>query len=53
MDSLLQYENESVIGTGSVDETGRGSGQYHCINVPLMDGITDEMYTYIFKRYLS
>lgn len=38
------------IGTGSETDIGSGSGQYYTINIPLLDGITDDQYTFIFKR---
>ena len=44
-------KNESFItGTGSISETGSGSGQNYNLNVPLWDGINDEQYLHIFKR---
>lgn len=44
---LLQH---FVLGTGDLDSVGSGKGRYHCINVPLSDGIRDEQYEKIFKR---
>ena len=40
----------SLPGTGDLESVGSGKGKYHCINVPLSDGIRDEQYEKIFKR---
>eukprot|EP00916_Digyalum_oweni_P003982 GHVL01007095.1.p1 GENE.GHVL01007095.1~~GHVL01007095.1.p1 ORF type:complete len:450 (+),score=72.15 GHVL01007095.1:38-1387(+) len=36
-------------GTGDVDETGVGVGKYYSVNVPLNDGITDDMFFSLFQ----
>ena len=35
-----------------MSEIGSGSGLYYNVNVPLWDGINDDQYLYIFKRYV-
>ena len=35
-----------------MSEIGSGSGLYYNVNVPLWDGINDDQYLYIFKRYI-
>ena len=39
-----------AIGTGDVDSVGAGRGKFHCVNVPLKDGVRDEQYGEIFTR---
>ncbi|KIY66231.1 histone deacetylase [Cylindrobasidium torrendii FP15055 ss-10] len=36
-------------GTGELRDIGVGKGKYHCVNVPLRDGISDENYKSIFE----
>ena len=39
-----------AIGTGSVNSVGAGRGKFHCVNVPLKDGVRDDQYGEIFTR---
>ncbi|KII68022.1 Histone deacetylase 1 [Thelohanellus kitauei] len=39
-------------GTGDIRDVGVERGKYYCVNVPLRDGITDEVYESIFKPVL-
>lgn len=40
-------------GTGAVDECGIGKGKHFAVNVPLKDGVNDEMYIQIFDRVID
>ena len=40
-------------GTGNKNNVGCGAGKYHTINVPLKDGINDEMYCNLFVNVFS
>ena len=44
--------NESVSGTGSDDEVGEGEGKGYSVNVPLLEGITDQGYNQLFGPLL-
>jgi len=46
--SIHKYETGYFPGTGDVNDIGTGRGRYHSINVPLHEGVTDEMYRRIF-----
>jgi len=35
-------------GTGRSHDVGQGRGKYHCLNVPLMEGVTDQLYSRVF-----
>ena len=45
--------NESVSGTGSDDEVGEGEGKGYSVNVPLLEGITDQNYNQLFGPLLN
>lgn len=47
--SFHKYNGEFFPGTGSVDEIGVGSGKHYAVNVPLKDGIDDDLYVRLFK----
>ncbi|KAI5968048.1 HOS2 [Candida pseudojiufengensis] len=51
--SFHKYNGEFFPGTGSVDETGLGSGKNFAINVPLRDGIDDDNYVRLFKSIME
>ena len=52
--SLHLYRPEYFFpGTGALSEVGEGSGRGHSVNVPLLEGCTDEEYLNIFKPILS
>lgn len=51
--SFHKYTGEFFPGTGKVDDNGSGPGKYFCINVPLQDGIDDEMYLTVFKTVID
>lgn len=40
-------------GTGLIDDIGYDKGKNYSVNVPLKDGIDDEMYSLVFKPVLS
>ncbi|KAF1743950.1 hypothetical protein MXB_5275 [Myxobolus squamalis] len=40
-------------GTGDIRDIGIDKGKYHCVNVPLRDGITDQVYETIFKPVVN
>ncbi|KAF5399344.1 Histone deacetylase [Paragonimus heterotremus] len=47
--SFHRYGNLFFPGTGDMFEVGAKAGKYYSINVPLKEGIDDEMYFNIFK----
>jgi acetoin utilization deacetylase AcuC-like enzyme len=36
-------------GTGYIDEIGAGRGKYYSVNLPVLKGITNEKFIYLFK----
>jgi len=46
--SIHKYELGFFPGTGAVTDIGTGRGRYYSLNVPLEEGVTDEMYRHIF-----
>lgn len=51
--SFHKYTGDFFPGTGKLDDNGAGSGKNFCINVPLLDGIDDDMYLTIFKTVID
>lgn len=51
--SFHKYTGDFFPGTGKLDDNGHGSGKYFAINVPLQDGIDDDMYLTIFKTVID
>jgi hypothetical protein len=51
--SFHKYTGEFFPGTGQLDDNGMGLGKHFALNVPLQDGITDEMYLTIFKTVID
>lgn len=51
--SFHKYTGEFFPGTGKLDDNGAGDGKHFCLNVPLQDGIDDEMYLTIFKTVID
>ncbi|KAF8626215.1 hypothetical protein AX15_004904 [Amanita polypyramis BW_CC] len=51
--SFHKYTGEFFPGTGKLDDNGAGEGKHFCLNVPLQDGIDDEMYLTIFKTVID
>ncbi|EKD11890.1 hypothetical protein LZ554_002367 [Drepanopeziza brunnea f. sp. 'monogermtubi'] len=56
--SIHKYEGMNFFpGTGDLDRTGptdeRNPGAHHAVNVPLLDGINDEQYIYLFKTVVQ
>ncbi|PFH53567.1 hypothetical protein AMATHDRAFT_73366 [Amanita thiersii Skay4041] len=51
--SFHKYTGEFFPGTGKLDDNGGGEGKHFCLNVPLQDGIDDEMYLTIFKTVID
>ncbi|XP_071819711.1 histone deacetylase 8-like [Apostichopus japonicus] len=50
--SFHKYSPGFYPGTGSVEDVGFGRGRYHCVNVPLEDGITDVVFYTVVKRVM-
>lgn len=51
--SFHKYTGDFFPGTGKLDDNGSGIGKHFCLNVPLQDGIDDEMYLTIFKTVID
>ncbi|KAF7359128.1 Hist-deacetyl domain-containing protein [Mycena sanguinolenta] len=51
--SFHKYTGDFFPGTGKLDDNGYGLGKHFCLNVPLQDGIDDEMYLGIFKSVIE
>ena len=51
--SFHKYTGDFFPGTGKLDDNGSGLGKHFCLNVPLQDGIDDEMYLTIFKTVID
>lgn len=50
--SLHKYEQCFYPGTGSVEDVGYGHGRYYSVNIPLTDGISDDLYCYVFDSVM-
>ena len=44
---------ENLPGTGSQEEVGEGEGRGFSVNVPLLEGVTDEGYMQLFGPVLN
>ncbi|KAK2158305.1 hypothetical protein LSH36_173g05060 [Paralvinella palmiformis] len=51
--SFHKYGNYFFPGTGDMYEMGAESGKYYSVNVPLREGIDDEMYMHVFKPVMQ
>jgi histone deacetylase 3 len=51
--SFHKYTGDFFPGTGKLDDNGSGIGKHFCLNVPLQDGIDDDMYLTIFKTVIE
>lgn len=51
--SFHKYTGEFFPGTGKLDDNGANLGKHFCLNVPLQDGIDDEMYITVFKTVIE
>ncbi|KAF9262899.1 hypothetical protein L218DRAFT_928502 [Marasmius fiardii PR-910] len=51
--SFHKYTGDFFPGTGKLDDDGQGPGKYFSLNVPLLDGIDDDMYLTIFKTVIG
>ena len=51
--SFHKYTGDFFPGTGKVDDNGAGLGKHFCLNVPLQDGIDDDMYLTLFKQVID
>lgn len=51
--SMHKHEVGFFPGSGHLSELGSGKGKYYCVNVPLMDGISDDSYAHIFKQVIN
>ncbi|KAG1806236.1 hypothetical protein EV424DRAFT_250942 [Suillus variegatus] len=51
--SFHKYTGDFFPGTGKLDDNGASLGKHFCLNVPLQDGIDDDMYLTIFKTVIE
>nr|QVX32609.1 HDAC3 [Platynereis dumerilii] len=51
--SFHKYGNYFFPGTGDMFEIGADSGRYYSVNVPLKEGIDDNMYMHVFKPVMQ
>ncbi|KAJ3488560.1 hypothetical protein NLI96_g2741 [Meripilus lineatus] len=51
--SFHKYTGDFFPGTGKLDDNGTGLGKHFCLNVPLLDGIDDDMYMTLFKTVID
>jgi histone deacetylase 3 len=51
--SFHKYTGDFFPGTGKLDDNGHGLGKYFSLNVPLLDGIDDDMYLTTFKSVIG
>jgi histone deacetylase HOS2 len=51
--SFHKYTGDFFPGTGKLDDNGAGLGKHFSLNVPLQDGIDDDMYLTIFKTVIE
>ncbi|VUZ55658.1 unnamed protein product [Hymenolepis diminuta] len=51
--SFHRFGNYFFPGTGDMYEVGAESGKYYSVNVPLKEGIDDDMYFSIFKSVIT
>jgi hypothetical protein len=51
--SFHKYTGDFFPGTGKLNDNGMGQGKHFALNVPLLDGITDEMYLTVFKTVVE
>ncbi|KAI0263787.1 hypothetical protein BC834DRAFT_924846 [Gloeopeniophorella convolvens] len=51
--SFHKYTGDFFPGTGKLDDNGAGLGKHFCLNVPLQDGIDDDMYLTVFKTVIG
>lgn len=47
--SIHKYEPGYFPGTGDITDTGTGRGKHHSVNIPLKEGVTDQMYRRVFS----
>ena len=48
--SMHKYSFGYFPGTGNLSDIGLGAAKYHCMNIPLKDGLNDYQYNCIFTR---
>lgn len=51
--SFHKYTGDFFPGTGKLDDNGASLGKHFCLNVPLQDGIDDDMYLTTFKTVVD
>jgi histone deacetylase 3 len=51
--SFHKYTGDFFPGTGKLEDNGNKDGKYFSLNVPLLDGIDDDMYLTIFKTVID
>ena len=47
---MHKYSAGYFPGSGNLGEIGLGMAKYHCLNIPLKDGIDDIQYNVVFTR---
>ena len=53
LNPIRSLAKKSPPGTGSDDEVGKGEGLGYSVNVPLLEGLTDEGYRQLFGPVLN
>lgn len=51
--SFHKYTSGFFPGTGSCFEVGEGKGKHHNLNIPLLDGINDKLFTQLVKNVVD
>ena len=52
--SMHRFSPKKVFpGTGDLHDTGAGLGKFHAVNVPLLGGVTDEVYVPLFTELVT
>jgi hypothetical protein len=51
--SFHKYTGDFFPGTGKLHDNGMGVGKHFALNVPLLDGITDDLYVNLFKQVVE
>lgn len=41
------------VGTGDISDIGTGEGRFYALNVPLDEGITDDLFSDLFKTIIT
>jgi hypothetical protein len=51
--SFHKYTGDFFPGTGKLHDNGMGLGKHFSLNVPLLDGITDDLYVNLFRQVVE